>query len=130
MGLLGVAGWFTFQALSNSLVYFLLPGEYAAQAGNMGDRRLRLGGIVEHASLVFDERAIIVHFNITDSATAFPVEHRGTPPNLFQEGVGVVVEGRFEDGVFRSDNLLVRHSEVYEVQDGPIDDEQLREALK
>jgi len=126
---LGVAGWFTFQALSSSLVYFLLPGEFAAQASNYEGRRLRLGGIVEMGSLDFDDEQVIMNFRIADSQLAFDVAHRGTPPALFQEGVGVVVEGSFEGPVFVSDNLLVRHSEVYEVQGDDIDDAELREAL-
>jgi cytochrome c-type biogenesis protein CcmE len=44
--------------------------------------------------------------------------------------VGVVVEGHFEGDVFMSDNVLVRHSEVYEADHGAIDVEALRESLK
>jgi len=43
-----------------------------------------------------------------------------------------VIEGRFEDGVFVSDNLLVKHSEVYEApKDGePVDIEALKDTLQ
>lgn len=128
--MLGVAAWFTYQALNTSLVYFLLPQDYAASAQQYENRRLRLGGIVMPGSLDFDDQNVRLNFFIADSQLAYPVSHRGTPPALFAESVGVVVEGRFVDGVFESDNLLVRHSEIYEVDEGHIDDDELREALK
>ncbi len=130
VAVLGVGGWFTFQALSSSLVYFLLPHEYASSAADYDGRRLRLGGIVEHGSLNFNDDTVRLDFQISDSQLSYPVSHRGSPPALFTEGVGVVVEGSFVEGVFHSDNLLVRHSEVYEVGDDGIDDAELREFLK
>lgn len=119
-----------YSALSDSLVYFILPNEYAREINQYEGRRIRLGGIVSPESMDFDEQAVRLNFRISDSLQEYAVRHRGAPPALFQEGVGVVVEGEFVDGVFQSDNLLVRHSEVYEVGDGPIDDVALREALK
>ena len=33
---------------------------------------------------------------------------------MFEEGIGVVVEGRLgSDGVFQSDNVMVKHSNEY-----------------
>ncbi|HSR41362.1 MAG TPA: cytochrome c maturation protein CcmE, partial [Longimicrobiales bacterium] len=38
----------------------------------------------------------------------------GAPPAMFQEGMGVVVEGSYgADGVFQSDNVMVKHSNEY-----------------
>lgn len=130
VAVLGLAGFFTYQALSSSLVYFMLPGEYAQQEAQYVDRRVRLGGIVAPGSMDMDEQNVRLNFVIADSQMGYPVSHAGSPPALFTEGVGVVVEGTFAEGVFHSDNLLVRHSEVYEVEEGHIDDDELREALK
>lgn len=125
-----------FQALSSSLVYFVLPSEYQAQASDYEGRRFRLGGIVEAGSVSFDSQSLLLSFNITDSLATYPVIHRGTAPEMFREGMGVVVEGSFEGSLggkhFAGDNLLVKHSEVYEApKDGsPVDIEALRESLR
>jgi cytochrome c-type biogenesis protein CcmE len=44
----------------------------------------------------------------------------GDPPDLFEPGVPVVLEGRWQgdgdDLVFSSDRMLVKHSEEYEAE--------------
>jgi cytochrome c-type biogenesis protein CcmE len=43
----------------------------------------------------------------------------------------VVIEGSFDADVFVSDNLLIKHTEVYEApKDGHIDIEELRRSLE
>ena len=117
-----------YRALNSSLVYFILPNEYAANPGQYGDKRLRVGGLVAPGTVNFDDDNLQLTFLVTDSLESYPVQHYGTPPDLFKENTGVVIEGHFDDGVFLSDNLLIKHSEVYEP---PPDSEHLDvEALK
>lgn len=130
--MLVVAGFMIYQAIQSSLVYFVLPSEYAERSDTYEDRRLRLGGIVEAGSVAFDDAQLQLTFRVTDTIQAYQVRHTGAPPELFEENQGVVVEGSFADGVFHSDNLLVKHSEVYKApEDGEhVDIEQLKETLQ
>jgi cytochrome c-type biogenesis protein CcmE len=131
VGVLGAAGFMIFQALSTSLVYFILPNEYASNPAQYEDRRIRLGGLVAPESVLFDDRELQLTFLVTDGISQYPVRHTGAPPQLFKENAGVVVEGRFVSETFVSDNLLIKHSEVYEApEDGHIDIEALRESLQ
>lgn len=130
VAVLVIAGAMIFQALTTSLVYFVLPNEYAAEPDRYDAGRLRLGGIVADQSVLFDESDLRLTFQVTDGLVSYPVSHFGAPPDLFQENVGVVIEGHFEGDTFMSDNVLVRHSEVYEAEGGAIDVELLRESLK
>jgi cytochrome c-type biogenesis protein CcmE len=41
------------------------------------------------------------------------VVHTGVPPQLFQEGIGVVIEGVWTGASFESDTMLVKHDEQY-----------------
>lgn len=129
VAVLAVAGWMIYQALYGSLVFFILPSEYAQNPVQFEDRRIRLGGIVANDSVTFDGNSLQLTFLISDSLQSLPVTHHGAPPELFREGMGVVVEGRFKEGGFASDNLLVRHTEVYQPDGKPIDNEALRRAL-
>jgi len=130
VAVLAVAGFMIFQALSTSLVYFILPNEHAADPAQYDGRRIRLGGIVTPGTIAFDERELQLTFLVTDGLVAYPVRHSGAPPELFKESTGVVVEGRFDDGTFVSDNVLVKHTEVYVAEGDHIDLELLRESLK
>lgn len=126
------AGFMIFQALATSVVYFILPNEYAQDPTRFDDRRIRLGGLVAAESVRFDDDDLQLTFLVTDRIREYPVRHYGAPPELFKENAGVVVEGRFDgEGVFVSDNLLIKHSEVYEApDDGDVDLEALRESLQ
>jgi len=131
VGILGVAGFMIFQALSTSLVYFILPNEYARDPGQYENRRIRLGGLVAPASVRFDDRELQLTFLVTDGISEYAVRHTGAPPDLFRENAGVVLEGRFHGETFVSDNLLIKHTEVYEApKDGHIDIDALRESLR
>lgn len=127
-----LAGFMIYQAIQSSLVYFVLPSEYAQKTSTYADRRIRLGGIVEPGSIAFDDTRLHLTFRVTDSIQTYAVHHTGAPPELFEENQGVVVEGAFHEGVFESDTLLVKHSEVYQAPDDghPIDVQQLKESLE
>lgn len=95
--------------LSSALVYFNTPTELLAREAS--DERLRLGGRVVPGSV--DERDGLVAFSVEDCDAAVEVIHAGVPPQLFQEGIGVVVEGAWTGEAFQSDTMLVKHDEQY-----------------
>ena len=94
VGVLVVAALLINQALNSSLVYFILPNEYAREPDQYQDRRLRLGGIVEEGSIEFDEDSLALTFLVTDTLQSYPVNHVGAPPELFRENGGVVISDR------------------------------------
>jgi cytochrome c-type biogenesis protein CcmE len=104
-------------SLGGSLVYYKTPSEVASQKA--GGHRLRVGGLVQVGSV--HRVATDVRFVLTDGATDMPVLYHGQPPGVFQEGQGAVVEGTFgPDGLFRSDFLVVKHSNEYRRSDGSV----------
>ncbi|MEN8239194.1 MAG: cytochrome c maturation protein CcmE, partial [Actinomycetota bacterium] len=106
--IIGVLG-FLMVNLSSSLVYFNTPAEL--QAREPDDARLRLGGRVVPGSV--SENDTTVTFTVEDCETSVQVIHTGVPPQLFQEGIGVVVEGVWSGEAFESDTMLVKHDEQY-----------------
>lgn len=100
--------------LGRNVVYFLTPSELLAQGGRVVDRPLRLGGLVQAGSVAWDPVGLDLRFLVADGESSVEVRQTGAPPIMFQEGIGVVVEGRLKaDGAFHATNLMVRHSEEY-----------------
>ncbi len=131
VAILASAGFMIYQALNTSLVYFILPNEYAKDPNSYQNKRLRLGGLVQSGTVDFNSNDLKLYFQISDSINSYPVRYTGAPPELFKENTGVVVEGRFQEGVFVSDNLLIKHTEVYEApKDGAVDVEALKKSLE
>ena len=127
---MGVAGFFTYQALAGSLVYFILPSEYAAEPDKY-DGRVRLGGIVEAGSVNFDDESLELAFRVTDYAQTYPVRYIFFNDYVFKEIYWVVVVGNFEDNTFVSNEVLIKHSEEYRPAAGkPVDLEDLKNALE
>lgn len=129
IALLSIAGFFIYQALANSLVYFILPSEYATEPERY-EGRIRLGGIVEAESVHYDAETTELSFNIWDGYVAKEVRYNGAPPEMFKENTGVVVVGEFQEETFVSSELLIKHTEVYRPAEGEdIDLEELKDAL-
>jgi cytochrome c-type biogenesis protein CcmE len=97
--------------ISNNLVYFYTPGELLASGTS---EPVRLGGQVKPGSMSWNAEALDLRFVLQDDDGEISVQARSAPPQMFREGQGVVVEGRFTDsGVFEADNVMVKHSNEY-----------------
>lgn len=128
--MLAVAGVLVYRTLNASIVYFILPNEYAAEPSKYDNRMIRLGGLVEEGSVSFDDQTLELSFHVSDTFYSYAVVHKGAPPELFQENTGVVVQGQFKGDTFQSERLLVKHTEQYEAQEGTdVDLERLKETL-
>lgn len=106
-----VAGALLWQGLTNATLYFKTVDEAVAERAELGDRRFRLEGIVLAGSV--KSRADGVDFVVTENEAEIRVHHVGDPPELFRPNIPVVLEGRFRGATFRSDRILVKHTEQY-----------------
>jgi len=111
MALLAAATGLVLGALRENIVFFYSPSDIAAKPP-APDRRIRVGGLVEAGS-VEKPGGGLVRFRVTDTASTVTVSYRGILPDLFREGQGVVVQGKFADGAFAADEVLAKHDENY-----------------
>jgi cytochrome c-type biogenesis protein CcmE len=112
--ILAALSYLIYAGMREAVVYFATPTELKAQDKPSKDRFLRMGGMVVVGSLQKDLATLTYRFEITDGHETLPVHFRGVPPDLFSEGKGAVVEGRFgDDGVFRATTIMAKHSEEY-----------------
>jgi len=110
--ILAVALGLILYALNDKIVFFYSPSDLAQQSIASG-KRVRIGGLVENGS-VRKSNDMVVEFRITDTTNTLPVRYKGTLPDLFREGQGVVAEGIYQgqDGLI-ADTVLAKHDERY-----------------
>ncbi|NRA63806.1 MAG: cytochrome c maturation protein CcmE [Pseudobacteriovorax sp.] len=112
-----------------NIVYFYTPKEATAQAAELSKKTIKVGGMVKAGSVDWQAKDIKLAFTLTDmKGTEITVNHDGTPPDMFKENQGVVVEGRLADDGSNlvAQRLMVKHSEEYKKPD---DHSTMNEAL-
>ncbi|MEZ5937579.1 MAG: cytochrome c maturation protein CcmE [Hyphomonadaceae bacterium] len=98
--------------LKDAMAFAYTPTQMMEKQVSVG-RSVRVGGLVETGSVVKGEGSELL-FNITDGTHSTPVVFDGLPPDLFEEGQGVVAEGRMaDDGRLVAKRVLARHDENY-----------------
>jgi len=109
---LGLATWLVINALDNNLSYFFSPTEVAEKKAPE-DHLFRLGGLVKEGSIKRLE-GVDVEFVVTDRAHDIKVVYSGILPDLFEEGQGMIAQGRMgANGVFKAQEVLAKHDENY-----------------
>lgn len=110
----GALVWLLGAGLGNSLVYYLTPSELLAEGAQAYERPLRLSGQVEPGSIEWNAESGELRFRVRDDSSAVAVLSTGIPPEMFQDGIDVVLEGSLSrTGVFLASTLMVKHSNEY-----------------
>ena len=107
-----IAVFFILKSLSNNILYFKSPTDIKLGQDIVYNKKIRVGGMVKKDSLIINSSEI--KFTITDFKNELLVSYKGTVPNLFNEGKGVVAEGILKDKkFFIADRILAKHDENY-----------------
>ncbi len=109
--LLVALGFVVYRGLGDASLFFRNVDEAVEQRAELGDDRFRIQGIV-----CAPPRAVAdgtVTFAIAWQGAHADVSHVGDPPELFEPGQPVVLEGSWAGTVYASDRILVKHSEEY-----------------
>jgi len=100
-----------FKALEENVVYFKSPTD-VKNLPELENKKIRVGGMVKKNSIITNDSEI--NFTITDYKNELMVSFKGSVPNLFEEGKGVVAEGFLKDrSYFRAIKILAKHDENY-----------------
>jgi cytochrome c-type biogenesis protein CcmE len=108
-----VAAGLIFYALSENLNLFYSPTQI-----NDGEapqnQRMRAGGMVREGSVIRAGDSLKISFVVTDYAHDVNVNYEGILPDMFEEGQGVVVTGKLDEGgVMQAEEVLAKHDEEY-----------------
>ena len=100
------------KSLEENIVYFFSPTELYNKEDISFNKKIRVGGLVKEGSITNDQTS--VNFIVTDLNNEIIVSYKGSLPNLFSEGKGVVAEGKLKDKkYFIADKILAKHDENY-----------------
>ena len=111
---LSAFGLIAFTGVSKNLVYYWTPHDLRDPGTLAYGATIRLGGQVAPGSVHPLAGTSGVEFDITDHRDSVHVRSTGIPPQMFREGIGVVVEGTMvPGGYFQSDRLMVSHNNEY-----------------
>ena len=101
-----------FKGLEKNIVYFFSPTEIYNKSNISFDEKIRIGGLVKEKSVKKELNSI--KFIITDLKNEIIVSYKGSIPNLFSEGKGIIAEGVLKDKkYFIAGSILAKHDENY-----------------
>jgi cytochrome c-type biogenesis protein CcmE len=110
---IAVAATLVLRALDENIMYFFSPTEIAEGKAPEG-QSFRLGGLVVEGSFERAPGDLTATFKVTDNNKVVTVSYTGVLPDLFQEGKGMIANGKLEaDGVFVAEEVLAKHDENY-----------------
>ena len=99
------------KALEENVVYFKSTTEIK-NLSELDNKKIRVGGMVKKGSIKTNDTEI--NFVITDFKNELLVSFKGSVPNLFEEGKGVVAEGFLKDRSYlKAVKILAKHDENY-----------------
>lgn len=113
---LGILSYVAFGGIEKNLVYYWTPQELLARGQGAIGATVRLGGVVQKDSIHWDPATLHLDFRVAmtpEGGDAVSVNSTGAPPQMFQEGIGAVVEGEYDGTVFKADRVMVKHSNEY-----------------
>lgn len=102
--------------LSKSQTYYVTLEELLSQPDAQGDRQLRVNGRLIGSSVSFDPEKVLLTFQLREGDRTLSVVHNGVRPGAFEDDAEVLVEGRYQDGVFVADNVLTKCPSKYEAK--------------
>ena len=110
--IIGGLAYLLWGGLEKNVVYFVTPSELLSKGDAAIGNQVRLGGVVAPGTI--QTQGPVTMFIVTDDIQSIPVVTTSTPPEMFQDGAGVVVEGKLSfDHTFSADRLMLKHGNEY-----------------
>ena len=130
----GAVGFISMGNIGENLVYYWDSSQVLDAGEQAYGATIRLGGVVKPGSVQRNEQSNELTFEITDGKTTLFVHATGAPPQMFREGIGVVVEGTMvktaTGGRFESERLMVKHSNEYKAPEEGVDAKDLYKTVE
>lgn len=119
--------------INDNLVYYWTPTDLRSAGNKAYGATIRLGGMVKAGSIRHAAGTTGVEFDVNDANAVVHVKSSGVPPQMFRDGIGVVVEGTMTPGgSFESHRLMVSHNNEYKAPQAghPMDKQELEKLMR
>ena len=104
-------GFLLVKGLAGATTYFYTADQAVHLRPQLGATRFRIEGTVVRGTV--RRAGDHVDFSIANNGVQVVVDNTGYPSQLFQPGIPVVLEGRFQGAMFVSDLIMVKHTATY-----------------
>ena len=117
--LIGALGYLGFMAFQGATVYYYTVDEMNRLGPTPEDKLVRVSGKLVQDSFHRQEGSTVALFALTDGTETMSASHSGVLPDLFfNDHSEIILEGGYDpDGVFRSQNVIVRCPSKYIAED-------------
>jgi len=96
-------------------VPFISVEDLIIHHNEFSQKRFRLGGHVDEGSIKRSDDLLTVFFRLKQGQHLLPVEYSEVAlPDLFKDGAEVIVEGAYDNGTLKADNLMTKCASRYE----------------
>ena len=113
-----------YTGVQSTAAYFLTVDELYAKGEAIENRTVRVTGKVDAATIGFDNRDLILTFDVTsDTGQRMPVIFNGPKPDQMREGADAILEGKYNGEIFAAQSLLLKCPSRYE--EGKIEEVQV-----
>jgi cytochrome c-type biogenesis protein CcmE len=113
-----------FTGITSNSAYFLTVDELYAKGEAIENRTVRVAGEVDADTIKFDNRDLILTFDVADeSGERLPVIFNGPKPDQMRHGAEAILEGKYDGQIFTAQSLLLKCPSRYE--EGTIEEVQV-----
>jgi cytochrome c-type biogenesis protein CcmE len=112
VALLAVAAVFGFTSFRKAMTPYLSFAEARTARG-----MVQVNGTLANKNYVLESERQFLKFDLKDSkGEVLPVEYHGVIPGNFDQATSIVAIGRYENGTFAADQLLVKCPSKYQAE--------------
>jgi cytochrome c-type biogenesis protein CcmE len=104
-----------YTGIQSTSAYFLTVEELYAKGETMYDRTVRVSGKVDEASIAFNNRDLILNFDVvSDDGERLSVVFNGPKPDQMRHDADAILEGKYDGNTFAAQSLLLKCPSRYE----------------
>ncbi len=101
--------------VQSTAAYFLTVDELYEKGESLHDRTVRVAGKVDEQSIAYNNRDLIINFDVTsETGERMAVVFNGPKPDQMRHGADAILEGKYDGDTFVADSLLLKCPSRYD----------------